>query len=205
MIVGSADGIVGPSQTAAIYAAARAPRQLSVIQGGWHCGFLDSNYAFCDAGEMARSVQLAQTRRLLTEFFNLYLKGEQDASSETWGAGLLSDPAVRTQADPGVAFAAAEVSGVGPAGGTVAHTLTLTNGGPRPASFTIFFEGNGWGTSAAPAQTAVVQPGASTQVVVRVAIPSDAAAGAGDAVTVSARNDADGGTRAFTIVKTAVQ
>lgn len=205
IIVGSADGVVGPSQTATIYAAAHPPRQLSVIQGGWHCGFLDSNYTFCDAGDVTRPVQLAQTRRLLTGFFNLYLKGEQDAWGEVWGPGLLADPAVRTQADPGVAFSVTEVSGAGPAGETVAHALTLTNGGPRPASFTVFLEENGWETSAAPAQTAVLQPGASVQVVVRVSIPADATAGAEDVVLVSARNDADGGTRAFANVKTAVQ
>jgi dienelactone hydrolase len=205
LIVGSADGIVGPSQTAAIYSAARSPRQLSVLQGGWHCGFIDSNYTFCDAGDMTRSAQLAHTRRLLTEFFNLYLKGEQDAWDGVWGPGLQSDPAVRTQADPGVAFAASEVSDAGPAGGAVAHTLTLTNGGPRPASFTVFFQHNGWETSAAPAQTAILQPGTSAQVVVRVTVPADAAAGSEDTVQVSARNDADGGTRTFATVRTSVQ
>ena len=36
LIVGSADGIVSPSQTAGIYGGGRAPRQLSILQGGAH-------------------------------------------------------------------------------------------------------------------------------------------------------------------------
>jgi len=202
MIVASADGIVGPSQTANIFAAAKAPRQLSVIQDGSHCGFLDSNYTFCDAGVLPRPAQLAQARRLLTAFFNLYLKGDQGAWTGVWGPDLRADPVVRTQADAGIAFAAAEVTDSGPGGGTVVETLVLTNTGPRPVSFTLFFEDNAWQTAVSPAQTGVLDPGSSTDITVRVTIPTDATAGAEDSVTVSARSDSDGGTRSFTRVVT---
>ncbi len=42
-------------------------------QGGFHCGFIDSAIAFCDAGSITRAQQLAITRREMTEFLLLYL------------------------------------------------------------------------------------------------------------------------------------
>ncbi len=205
MIVGSADGIVSPSQTAGIYAAAKAPRQLSVIQGGTHCGFLDSNTQFCDPPGMARVAQLAQARRLLTDFFNLYLNNDQTAWRETWGPELLADSAVGTQANAGISLGPVERTGSGEPGSDVSYALTLTNGGPRAISVSLFYEGNAWPTTAAPAQTAVLKPGDSTQITVEVTIPEDAGADAKDTVLVSARNDADGGTRTYVRIETSVQ
>ncbi len=205
MIVGSADGIVSAAQTAGIYAAARAPRQLSVIQGGTHCGFLDANAQFCDPPVMARGTQLAQTRRLLTNFLNLYLNNDQTAWRETWGPELLADSAVGTQANAGISLGPVERSGSGEPGSDVSYSLTLTNAGPRAVSVSLFYEDNAWPTTVAPAQTAVLKPGDSTQVTVEVTIPEDAAADAKDAVLVSARNDADGGTRTYVRIETSVQ
>jgi dienelactone hydrolase len=205
MIVGSADALVSPAQTAGIFASARAPRQLSVIQGGTHCGFLDSSAQFCDPAGMSRVGQLAQTRRLLTGFFNLYLRGDQTAWRETWGPELLADPLVRTQSDPGISLGPVERTGGGDRGSKVSYALTLTNTGPRAATFSVFFEGNSWPTTAAPAQSTMLQPGGSTQVAVEVTVPADAAAGATDVMVVSARNDSDGGTRAYTRIETSAR
>jgi predicted dienelactone hydrolase len=204
LIVGSADGIVSPSQTAGIYGGGRAPRQLSILQGGAHCGFLDNSYAFCDNGAMARGAQLAHTRRLLTDFFNLYLRADQGAWREVWGPDLLAIPDVGTQADSGISLAGSETAAGAP-GSAAAHRVTLTNSGPRAASFSLFFEGNGWETAVTPAQTAVLSPGESVTINVNVQVPADAASGASDVLLLSARNDADGGTRAHINITTAAQ
>jgi dienelactone hydrolase len=205
LVVASADAIVSPAQTAGIFASAKAPRQLSVIQGGTHCGFLDSSAQFCDPAEMSRVAQLAQTRRLLAGFFNLYLKGDQVAWRETWGPELLADSLVRTQSDPGISLGPMERTAGGDRGNKVSYALTLTNTGPRAASFSVFFEGNSWPTTAAPAQSAVLQPNGSTQVMVEVTVPADAAVGAKDAMVVSARTDSDGGTRAYVRIETSAR
>jgi predicted dienelactone hydrolase len=202
LIVGSADGIVSPAQTASIFAAARAPRQLSVIQGGTHCGFLDTNAQFCDPAGMARLTQLSQTRRLLTGFFNLYLKSDQSAWRETWGPELLADPLVRTQADPGSNLGPVDREGSSAAKGKASYALTLTNTGPRAVSYSLSFESNRWPTTTAPLQTVVLKPNETAQVTVEVLEPAAAAEDESDVVIVSARNDADGGTRSYVRIET---
>jgi dienelactone hydrolase len=204
-IVGSSDAIVNPSQTAGIYAAGKAPRQLSVIQGGSHCGFLDSNIAFCDSGAITRAAQLDHAHRMTTAFLSLYLRGQQDAWRATWGPELLSAPGVGTQADPGISFGSMETTGGAAPGAAASYALTLTNTGPRAASYTLFYEGGKWPTAVAPAQTPVLQPGESAQVAVTVTVAADAAPGAKDEVLVSARNDSDGGTRGYVRVITTAQ
>ena len=68
---------------------------------------------FCDPPVMARGTQLAQTRRLLTNFLNLYLNNDQTAWRETWGPELLADSEVGTQANAGISLGPVERSGSG--------------------------------------------------------------------------------------------
>jgi len=56
LISGDQDDIVDwQTNTQAMYNVGRPPRQLLLIQGGCHCGFLDSNIPFCDSGSLPRA------------------------------------------------------------------------------------------------------------------------------------------------------
>ncbi|WP_207786092.1 hypothetical protein, partial [Micromonospora globispora] len=47
-----------------IYAAAPPAKQLRIIKGGFHCGFMDSGSFFCDSGAISRATQLLLSKRL---------------------------------------------------------------------------------------------------------------------------------------------
>ncbi len=196
LIVGSSDGIVSPSTTRAMYDNGRPPRQFVAIQGGWHCGFLDSNNLGCDSGPLARAEQLRRTRRLLTEFFNLYLKGDQGPWRAVWGPDWNDDPQVITERVPGQALAPATQTGMTYFGAETSYSLNLTNSSPYATSYTLLAEENAWPAAFLPAQTAILAPGQATTVQVIVQAPAGAPL-AGDSALVSARSDRDGGTRSY--------
>lgn len=103
LITGDQDGIVNwLNNTLAMYNAGRPPRQLLLILGGCHCGFLDSNIPFCDSGSLPRSQQLEITRREMVTFFDLYLKPDSGLWREVWGPEQADDPQVALQSDPGI-------------------------------------------------------------------------------------------------------
>lgn len=80
LISGSQDGVTPLSQHGQLmYNAAAPPKQLPIIQGGFHCGFVDQNFFGCDSGSISRTLQLSITRRLITEFLHLYLRRDQSA------------------------------------------------------------------------------------------------------------------------------
>lgn len=201
LIVGSDDGIVDPSSTRAMYDNGHAPRQFANIQGGWHCGFLDSNNLFCDSGSMSRANQLQRTRRLLTEFFNLYLKGEQAPWRAVWGPEWDDDLQVITDRDPGIALTPAVQAGVTYYGAEAIYALTLTNNSPYATSYTLLAEENAWPVVFFPPQTAALAPGQATTVQATVQSPAGAAL-AEDGALVSARSNRDGGTRGYAWVST---
>lgn len=203
LVAGDEDGIAPPGQhTIPMYDAATAPRRLPLLDGGWHCGFLDSSFFGCDSGSLPRATQLALTRRLLTATFQLYLKDDQAAWRSMWGPELTSDPLVNsTRTDPGCTLTPAQAAAHGYGGATVTATLTLTNAGLEPTSFTLFAEDNAWPTTVTPAQTAVLDLGQSVTLDVHVTIP-DVPGSASDAALVSARCDLDGGTRTFAVLTT---
>lgn len=202
LIVGSADGIVAPSTTLAMYDNGHPPRQFANIQGGWHCGFLDSSILFvCDSGPLARADQLRRTRRLLTEFFNLYLKGDQGPWRAVWGPEWDDDPQVVTARDAGLALAPDAQAGEAYLGGEASYLLTLTNGSPYATAYTLLAEENVWPVFFTPAVTPVLASGQAAAVQVVVRPPAGAAAG-GDRALVSARSNRDGGTRHFAWIET---
>ncbi|MCS6845066.1 MAG: hypothetical protein NZ528_12210 [Caldilineales bacterium] len=201
LIAGSRDTIVPYTTTQAMYLNGRPPRQFALLDGGWHCGFLDSYLIGCDAGPMPRSQQLQLTRQLLTEFFNLYLKDQQPLWRQVWGPERNSLPQTTLTSDPGVGLAPANVSGVAFLGGVITYTLTLTNAGPLTTALTPLAEDNAWPVSFSPPQTAALAPGQAAAVVVQVS-PPPAAGATTETALVSARREADGGTRNYGFVTT---
>jgi dienelactone hydrolase len=202
LIAGSDDTIVPPdSSTVPMFGNADAPRQMLTIEGGFHCGFTDASFLFCDSGGITRAEQLAITRRLLTEFFLLHLRGEQSWWSTVWGPAtppssetlLVSDPGATIAIDPDVL---SSVPGV-----RSSAIVTVTNTGPLPTSFTLLSEpAEGWSLSFSPASTPVLANGESA-ITTLTAVPS----GAADTVDaiVSARRDIDESTRAWTTLELA--
>jgi hypothetical protein len=185
-----------------MYDAAFAPRRLPLLDGGWHCGFLDSSFFGCDSGSLPRETQLALTRGLLTAFFTLYLKDDQAVWRHVWGPELYAEPLIdNTRVDAGITLDPNTVSLYGYEAQAVQVDLLLTNGGPLPTSYTIFVEDNTWSTTPSPAQTPVLEPGESTTVSVTVEI-AEGSGTATDTALVSARSELDGGTRGYATLTT---
>jgi dienelactone hydrolase len=203
LVAGDEDSIVPPSgHTIPMYDAASAPRRLPLLDGGFHCGFLDSSFIGCDSGSLPREDQLALTRGLLTGFHNLYLKDDQTVWRQVWGPELDAEPLIdNARVDPGITVEPHDPGLVGYPGQLVEAEITLTNQGPLAASYQLFLEGNTWPTIVTPTQTSVLEPGGSTQVMLRVEIPLGADPDI-DVTLYSARSDVDGGTRAFGILST---
>lgn len=198
LIAGDQDSIAPPSgHTIPMYAAALAPRRLPLLDGGSHCGFLDDSFFGCDSGSLARETQLALTRGLLTAFFNLYLRDDQAVWRDVWGPELFGEPLIdNTRVDAGITLDPSIASLYGYGGQTVQAEFLLTNSGPLATSYSIFTEDNVWPTTPSPAQTPVLDPGASTTVRATVEI-AEGTGTATDAAVLSARSDLDGGTRGF--------
>lgn len=200
LIAGSQDTIVPPgTSNVPMYNNGNAPKQAQSIQGGFHCGFIDANSVFCDSGSITRAQQLAITRRLLTEFFLLHLKGEQTLWPGVWGP--LSPPSSETVtvADPG-SFVVIDPSELSKAPGTkgVAH-VTVTNNGPLTTSFAFFVDGaDGWSVSFDPATTGSLGAGQSAQVVLSAIAAQGSLA---RDVVVSARRELDGATRSWATIE----
>jgi len=196
LIAGSQDTIVPPaSSSVPMYDNADAPRQMQIIQGGFHCGFIDANSIFCDSGSITRAQQLAITRRLLTEFFLLHLKGDQGEWTAVWGPALPPSSETTTARDPGATLSVdpAELSQA-PGVKGVGH-VTVTNAGPLPSAFTLLCDGErGWEVSFEPATTPVLDAGKSAQVVFTATASEGALA---RSAVISARREVDGGTRAW--------
>jgi hypothetical protein len=195
MIAGDEDGIVSYTSTRDIYLNGNPPRQFALIQGGCHCGFLDSDIIFCDSGSLSRAEQLAVTRRLLTEFFQLYLKGDQVPWRAVWGPERDDDPLVELELVSGVSLGPDGQSGSGYNGLPVSFELTVANQGSLSTSYTLLAEENLWPADFSPSPTGTISPGDSAAVTARIT-PPESGAGS-DSVLVSARSDLDGGTRAY--------
>lgn len=203
LIAGDDDSIVPPaSHTIPMYDSAHAPRRLPLLDGGSHCGFLDSNIIGCDAGSLPRDTQLALTRGLLTGFFNLYLKRDQMVWRQVWGPDVHTEPLINnSRADPGIVLDPGHIGLRGFGGQTVRAEFLLRNSGSLPSRYTLLAEGNVWPTTPVPPQTVVLGPGESTVVSMAVEI-AEGAGGGFDNALFSARSDLDGGTRVYATVTT---
>jgi len=79
--------------------------------------------------------------------------------------------------------------------------VLLTNSGPLTTSYSIYVEDNAWSTTPIPAQTPVLDPGASTTVIVTVQI-AEGPGTATNAALLSTRSDLDGRTRGYATLTT---
>ncbi|MBK8812525.1 MAG: alpha/beta hydrolase [Acidobacteria bacterium] len=164
LISASSDTIVPVASNGQLmFNAGPPPKLLPVIQGGWHCGFIDANGFGCDSGTIARSEQLAETRRLLTSFFNLYLKSDETVWKQVWG-NELNNSLVQSQTRSGIELSPSSITVAAPVGVLTTIPITVTNRGASAASFTIFIEQRRWLGIANPAQTALLSPNQSTVV-----------------------------------------
>ncbi|HRP64081.1 MAG TPA: hypothetical protein PK400_12350, partial [Phycisphaerales bacterium] len=196
LITGSNDTITPPANHGVLmYANTPGVRQLPMIQGGYHCGFIDGSMFGCDSGPMSNAVQRAITRRLLTEFFHLYLKDDQSIWRSVWGPEAFIDTQVSLQSDPRIVIVPQSLTLEGAPGATIETVLTITNTGSTSASYELFAEDQTWAITFQPAQTPALAPGAWTHVAAHVSVPSQGPAK--DAALLSVRSVPDGGTRAF--------
>ncbi|MFN0133875.1 MAG: GC-type dockerin domain-anchored protein [Phycisphaerales bacterium] len=201
LISGSADSIVPVGTNGQVmYNAGGAPKILPVIQGGWHCGFEDVSTFGCDSGPMPRAEQLALTRRLVTAFFNLYLKGDQGAWRQVWGPERNADPRVVTTSLSGIVVTPATGMAEAAGGRAAEVDLRVMNAGRTATAYRVFVEGAAWPTAASPDVTGAIAPGAEVVVRVTTQVPYGFAAATQTAL-VSVRADSDGGTRSYSLIE----
>jgi dienelactone hydrolase len=101
-IAGSEDTFTPPAQNAEpMYDNANPPKQLVILIGGYHCGFIDPDVpVVCDSGSMNHQRQLDITWQRTIGFFDRYLKGDQGAGEQLRGSRPTNDPAETVQAAP---------------------------------------------------------------------------------------------------------
>jgi len=198
LIAGSQDTIIplaaGP---APMYDNAPGPRQLLVIQGGFHCGFTDASFFGCDSGSITRAEQLAIVRRQLAEFFLLHLSDRQDLWRTVWGPDAPPSSETAVTIDPRATVVADPASLDIVPGGSGTISVTVTNDRPSADAFIVDIEDLDWSFEFVPAITKVLQPGESETV----ALTITATDGADQSALISARSLGDGATRSWTIVE----
>ncbi|MFN0279520.1 MAG: alpha/beta hydrolase family protein [Pyrinomonadaceae bacterium] len=119
-----------------MYTLGKPPKVLPVIQGGWHCGFQDSNGFGCDSGTITRPQQLAETRRLLTSFFDLYLRRNDNAIISVWG-DQLTNSLVTAQRNSGIVLLPEVQTISRMPGGDIRASITIRNLTDTSQSFKI--------------------------------------------------------------------
>jgi len=176
IVAGSQDRITPPSWHALpMYGNAKAPKILSMLPGGSHCGFVDVPLpdAVCDEGLMPRPVQLDRSRAALTAFFRTYLLQDSQAADFIWGGGMELNPSFGMTADPGFSLGPfSQLQAVGP-GQFTTFQLAITN---HLDVATRFSMRNGPGnalTANSTITTALLPPGGTTTVFIQIGLPSD--------------------------------
>lgn len=202
LISGTADTIVTTATNTSIFNSARAPKQAPVITGGWHCGYQDASSIGCDTGTMPRPDQLARTRRLMTQWFTLYLKGDQSTWRENWGPENDDDALVVRTAQTGIGLTPSAGSIDATQGRPSVRRYTVTNSAPTPRALRVLVENlpAGWTFTASPSVTASLATNASADVDVAIT-PAAGSAFETASVLVSARSELDLGTRAWTTLQ----
>lgn len=200
LISGSADTIVPVAQNGQLmFSGGNPPKILPIIQGGWHCGFEDAQSFGCDsASQITRAEQLAETRRLLTAFFNLYLKTDQTNWKQVWGAQI-NDPLVQSQVNSGIELAPVAQTVAAPVGANINFSVTVTNRGRTAASFTVFIESRRWSLQITPQTTRLLNPNESETIIFTVKRLWKNPRLLND-ILVSVRNNSDNLTRNFATI-----
>ena len=208
LITGDQDDIVDwQTNTQAMYNVGRPPRQLLLILGGCHCGFLDNNIPFCDSGSLPRAEQLEIACREMVTFFDLYLKPDSGPWREVWGPEQADDPQVVLQSDPGIDLSPANQTGQGSPGSVVSYSVTVTNLDTQPTDYALMAEDYAspsapppWPANLIPGRTPVLNPSESASLIVHVQLPDTPRPE--ETILISALSDRDGGTRQFATVTT---
>lgn len=203
LICGSEDTITPPTQHGVLmYDNGNVPKQLPLIVGGFHCGFVDEDFLFCDSGSISRETQLRLTRGALTAFFNLYLKGDQANWRLIWGPDFLADPAYdTTRSEPGAALDPPSTILRAPEGTALEVELTLRSTRLNATRYELATENNAWTTLVTPTWTPPLSNGQAAPVAVKIDIPAGPGPDA-DTALISARAELDGGTRTFAALET---
>lgn len=202
LISGSADTITPlNSNGLRMYNAGFAPKLLPVIQGGWHCGFQDTSVFGCDSGSLPRATQLQITRRLLTAFFELYLRNDLRAWDWVWGEGVQRDSLLQITAESGVLIQPDALTRSVVAPRVVEHRLLVRNLSRYPQQYAILIDGNRWQTEPRPATTPTVAPNGGVVIAVAVYVPRTRRP-AQDIARVRAVSLRDGGTLATASIRT---
>ncbi|MGE0000661.1 MAG: alpha/beta hydrolase [Fimbriimonadaceae bacterium] len=175
LLAGSNDTVTPLGQHAQpIYNAGGPAKQLPVFQGGWHCGFQDSSSFGCDSGPMPRAEQLTLTRRYLTGFFELHLRGAQAAWRQAWGP--VAESNVTTQAAPGASVLPSASLVSCRAGESASLQATLQNTGRAPTALTLLLESPFQRVLTVPT-LGVLAVGAGLTVPIAVRVPSGTQSG----------------------------
>jgi dienelactone hydrolase len=168
LISGSSDTVVPvASNGQTMFNGGNSPKILPIIQGGWHCGFEDSNTFGCDNGTITREQQLGETKRLLTAFFNLYLKSVETDWKQIWG-NELNNPLLTAQTNSGIEISPISQNVIVPVGQNTTISFTVTNRYSMPKSFTIFSEQRRWLPKVNPVTTNVLNPNESQTINISV-------------------------------------
>jgi dienelactone hydrolase len=191
LIAGSQDAITPPNaHQTPMYEAANTPRQRPLLIGGWHCGFQDSSFPIgCDNGDLPRGAQLAQTRRLLTTWFLLYLRGEAALWREVWGPEARQDEQVLFTGDDGIVLEPVTQMGEIAAGQRLTYTVTLSNAGVVATAYALALE-SGWPAGLEGDETVVVEP----ETAVSLTFWVEPTIAGQQTLTLTARSLHDGGT-----------
>jgi fermentation-respiration switch protein FrsA (DUF1100 family) len=200
LISGSADTVVPVSSNGQLmFNAARAPKILPSITGGFHCGFVDtpSFGGFgCDSGTITKAVQMANSRRLAVEFFELNLRGRQDLWKRVWGETMKLDPALSVQSEPFARVTPFAQRVPTTPGVSAVFTFDVQNTAPYVDSLDLLVEGLPWPYTLSASSTGPLLPGASVQLQCSVQVPAGTAPGL-QRFALSARRASDGATRAY--------
>ena len=81
-----------------LFAKVTAAKQLVVLKGGSHCGFLDDDPPLGDSGSLDRGQQLELARGLMTSWFAVHLKGDEARSASAYSPG--ADPRLSAETVP---------------------------------------------------------------------------------------------------------
>lgn len=181
LITGSQDTITPPaSHGNLMYAALVAPRQQPVIVGGFHCGFTDAGFLFCDSGSISRTEQLSRTRRLLTAILLYHLQSPLagDAARWTliWGPERPASVGVTvTNTDARSSLTASNTVFLLPPGASRVLNVTLTSSLAEPATFLVEAQpdtgaATAWAVTL-PGSAGPILPGVSVDVEILIRAP----------------------------------
>ncbi len=203
LICGSEDAIVPPPvHGQRMYDNGRGARQLPLILGGSHCGFMDRDAIVCDSGSLGREQQLEITRRLLTATFHLYLKDDQGLAVDVWGPGVDDDPRVETQLQSNISLGPQSLATEACPGSTVLVALGLSNTGALTMQYSWLSDAQAWEVDLSPELSDPVPPTGSAFATAAIFVPTGLGTNA-ETVLLSARSEFDHGTRAFATVSVA--